>query len=261
VSSQTGVPTNILLVPAGDWRRIIGLTLFLGLAYVGLLVLENYAIARIDWWLAIDSFEDGAWYSVFISVLSLWLRLCIIGVGVFVAFNALRADGGLALPKKFLSFWCVVCLVFALSFLAIDLFLQDLQFTTEPLENVTMRWIWLSSVYVRIALLYFAARFLLGGLSFTGEGSNRAGAAWRATTTWQSLGLVFGILVIKMIIDGVFVNLVSYLPIVSPFWFVPDEMSPMRHIVGQGAWIIAQGCGVFIYVAFFVAAGRRISQP
>lgn len=260
MASESGVTGGVLLVPGSDWRRIFGLVWLLCLATIGVLLLDSYAIARIEWWLPIESFQDAAWYSLFVTTLSEWVRYCIIGVGVFVAFNALRSDGGRARAGKFLGFWCLVSLFLAFSFMAVDLVLQQIQFLEEPIDNLIMRWIWLGSVYVRILLLYVAARFLLGAMAFTGGDSDHWGATWRATTMWQSIGFAFGLLALKLIVDGVFVNVVSYLPFVSPFWFIPNEMSPMRDLVARGAWIIAQGLGVFIYVAFFVSAGRRLAR-
>lgn len=261
VPSQSSESQTILLVPAQEWRRIVLVSLPLSVVYAGLLFVESFAIARIDVLLQIESFELAAWYSVYIAAASQWLRLCIIGVGVYLASNALRADDGFRLPKKFLSFWTVISLGFALSLMAVDLVLNALQFTDDPMSNLSMRWVWLGLIYVRIILLYIAARFMIGALSLGHDASSGWRAAWSATTLLQSMGLVLVLLVLKLVIDDVLVNVVSYIPVVSPFWFIPDELSPLRGIVGQGAWIVAAAIGVFFYVAFFVAAGRRISPP
>jgi hypothetical protein len=260
VPSQSVTIGGVLLVPASAWRLIFRIVLPLSLVYAGLLVAESYAIARIDWWLPITSFEDAVRYSSLLGLAAQWLRLIIIGLGIFLAFNSLRRDAGVALPTKFLILWSIVGLLLALSLTAVDAILQEIQFNELVVDNAVMRWIWLASVYARIVFFYIAARLMLGALCFARDPHARWRAAWNATSLLQSIALVFGLLVLNQIIETVFVNVVSYLPVVSPFWFIPSELSPMRDLVGMGARIIAQSCGVFFYVAFAIAAQRLISK-
>lgn len=260
VPPPSGATGGGLLVPAAEWRRIFRIVLPLSLLYAGLLVAESYAIARIDWWLPVESFEDAVRYSSLVALAAQWLRLLIIGLGIFLAFNSRRRDAGIALPTRFLRLWSIVGLLLALSLTAVDVSLQEIQFNELVIDNALMRWIWLASVYARILFFYIAARLLLGAFCFARERQARWRAAWSATSLLQSIALVFGLLVLNQIIETVFVNVVSYVPVVSPFWFIPSELSPMRDLVGMGARIIAQSCGLFFYVAFAIAAERLISK-
>jgi len=252
---------STMTVRSQDWRRVLRVILPFSIAYAGLLLVENISVAKIDLWLPIDSYETATEYSLYVSTAALWLRLCVVGSGVFYALRVFGHDERGPLRGSFLRFWCVVSLAFALSLLVIDLWSHEIHFVSESSSDESVRWLWLATLYARIALFYIATRFLLGASKVGRNAPIGWMAAWTATTTLQSVGFFLTLLVIKLVVDDVFVTLLSFVPVISPFWFVPNELSPMRYFVGQGVQILAQSCGVFLYVAFWIAADRWICPP
>jgi hypothetical protein len=250
--------SGIVFVLTQNWRRLACVILPFSIAFGAVLVVENVAIAKIDRWLPVESFQTAARYSVYVSAAALWLRLCVVGVGVSFAFKALHRNGGAGPAAGFPRFWFIVCLGLALSLMAIDLWAYSIQFGDASTSETTARWSWLATLYARIAVYYLAVRLLLGASCARRVGTNRAAAAWNATTTLQSFGWFLALLVLKLVVDGVIVDLVSFAPVVSPFWFVSDEISPVRYFFGHGIKIFAESCGVFLYVAFWIAADHRI---
>ncbi len=239
-----------------DWRRIARLIAPFAIAFGAVLTLENIAIARIDQWLPIDSFQTAAQYSLYVSAVALWLRLCLIGAGVFYVLRSL-GDGP---TVSFFRQWCVVGLFLTLSLLAIDYWSYRLQFGDSAGNEVAVRTQWLATLYARMIVFYAAARFALG-IACATRLQTGLFSAWSATSTMQSFGWFVVLLLIKLFIDSVIVEFISFIPVVAPFWFLPNELSPMRYFVGQGVEIVAQSCGVFLYVAFWVLAARRSNSP
>ena len=239
-----------------DWWRIARLTLPFTIAFGAVLTLEIIAIARIDQWLPIDSFQTAARYSMYVSAIALWLRLCIIGAGVFYVLRSL-GDGP---TVSFFRQWCVVGLFLALSLLAVDYWSYRLQFGDGAGNEVAVRTQWLATLYARLIVFYAAARLALGIVRTIRQQTGLL-SAWSATSTMQSFGWFVVLLLIKLFIDSVIVEFISFIPVVAPFWFLPNELSPMRYFVGQGVEIVAQSCGVFLYVAFCVVAARRSGSP
>ena len=76
----------------------------------------------------------------------------------------------------------------------------------------------------------------------------------------ESAALYLLLLILKLIVESAFVTVVSYLPFVAPFWFIPDELSRVRYFVGQGTRIVAESLGVLFYIAFFIASTRLIAR-
>ena len=62
-------------------------------------------------------------------------------------------------------------------------------------------------------------------------------------------------------IENVLVTMLSYVPLIAPFWFVPDELSESRYFVGQGVRVAAESIGILLYVAFWIALDRRLTAP
>lgn len=240
-----------------DWWRIARSTLPFAVAFGTILLVETILVAKIDLWLPVDSFQTAARYSVYVSAAGLWIRLCIIGAGISFSLKSLGRSPG----NQFLPFWIRVCLGLALLLMAVDFWSYRLQFFGSEGSSESTRWYWLATLYVRVALYYVATRLLLGASCMVAHRENRLAAAWTATTTVQSIAWFLALLVIKLFVDDVIVDLVSFMPVISPFWFIPDELSPMRYFFGHGIDIFAQSCGVFFYVAFWIAADRWICAP
>ena len=255
---RTGALAGIVTKLTRDWRRLFRLILPFSVAYAGLLLIETIAVSRIDTWLSVDSFESATRYALIVSALALFGRLCIIGFGFVYASKALGNDGHAALRPAFAGVWCVVCFALASALLLVELWSHTLHFGNQAWSETAIRWFFLAMLYLRMAFYYVAIRILAGAIC---AGSGGLIAAWSALTTRQSIGLFVTLLLLKLFVDDLLVSLLSFLPFVSPFWFVPDELSPMRHMVGQGIQIVAQSCGVFLYVAFWIVAVRHLGMP
>lgn len=240
-----------------DWWRIIRSVLPFAAAFGAILVVETVAIAKIDLWLPVESFRAAARDSLYVSAVGLWLRLCVIGAAVSFVLKSQGRDPG----AGFLRFWCIVSLGLALSLLLVDIWTHRLQFGDTATGGESQRWLWLATLYARVVLYYVAVRLLLSATCAAKGSGNRLVAAWTATTTLQSLAWFLALLAIKLFVDRVIVDMVSFVPVVAPFWFIPNELSPMRYFVGHGIEIFVQSCGVFFYVAFWIAADRRICAP
>lgn len=236
-----------------DWWRIALSVLPFAAAFGAILTAETVAIAKIDLWLAVDSFQAAARNSLYVSAVGLWLRLSVIGAATYFALKTQGRDPG----AGYLGYWCVVSLGLALVLLLVDIWTYRLQFGDTATAD-TQRWLWLATLYARVVAYYLAVRMLLGASRVAADRGNRFVKAWTATTALQSLGWFLILLTIKLFVDGVIVDLISFAPMISPFWFIPDELSPTRYFVGHGIEIVAQSCGVFLYVAFWLVADRRI---
>lgn len=251
-------PTTLSRIADAEWRRTARLTVPFAVGFGAILLAESVAIARIDRWLPIDSFEAAAKYSLYVSAVALWLRLCLVGGAVYVALKGY----GRRLRPGFLWFWATVSAGLALALLAVDLWAHLIQFGATTSDGVTQRWLWLTTLYVRIICYYIAVRLLLGAFCLAaGDHRWSLKAAWTSTTTLQSLMWFLVLVAVKLFIDGVIVNFVSYAPVISPLWFIPDELSPMRYFVSHGIDIVTQSCGVFLYVAFWIVADRWLCAP
>lgn len=260
VATGEPVPETMTLrrIADWDWRRTVRLSVPFAVGFGAILLAENVAIARINRWLPVDSFEAAAKYSLNVSAAALWLRLWLIGGAVYLVLKG----HGRPLRPGFLRFWGTVGLGLALALLAVDLWLHQIQFGEIASDAITQRWLWLATLYVRIICYYIAVRMVLGAFCLGAE-ERRASftAAWTAITTLQSLIWFLSLLAVKLFVDGVIVDFVSYAPVISPFWFIPDELSPTRYFVSHGIDIVTQSCGVFLYVAFWIVADRVLCVP
>ncbi len=231
------------------------------LVYAALLVAERFVIAKMDWFIAVDTMEVATNGSVIISAVATWARLCVIGVAVWRALALLREDGDAPgdealLSGRFLGLWAVIALLLAAALLGVDLWLNSLRFQEGEIGGETVRGMWLASIYVQLLALYLAARWFFGAGAY-GRGGP-LGGAWVATGIWRSLWLFVVLVGLKLVIENVFVTMISYVPVLAPFWFIPNELSESRFFVGQGARITAETLGVLLYVAFFVAVDREV---
>lgn len=258
MTAHSGVLGGMLATLGQSWRPMLRLLAPFILMFAGLLVLEGVAISRMDQWLPVDSMETAEGYSPIISAVVLWLRLCVIGAALYRALNASCHEESSLLTPKFLGFWCTVSLALAVSLLAIDLSLYFLRYGGMPLAGESVRSILLTALYGRFLVFYLAARFLFGATS-AGRGADHGWRdAWSATSTLRSFGVFLELLILKLVIENVFVTALSYVPLISPFWFIPDELVTYRFFVAQGTRIAAESIGVLFYVAFWMALDRRV---
>lgn len=220
-----------------------------------LLALEGVAISWIDRWLPITTFEAATRSALFVTAGTTWLRFCLVGLGVYLI---LRRDAQTDwIGRRFGTEWAIGSAAVALAILAIDLGQHKLQYSGNSYSGETVRSILLLFIYAKILLVYPGVRLLLGAASPSGDRKERGLlTAWNATSLVASTRLCLLLIVLKLTIENVFVTVLSYMPFVAPFWFVPDELSRLRYFVGQGTRIVAESFGVMFYCAFFVAVAR-----
>jgi hypothetical protein len=240
-----------------DFPRLFGRLFPFLLAYAALLMLERAAIAKMDWWMEVDTMTVATRTSLFVSALATWLRLCVIGAAVWRALGLFAADGAVPVSRRFLVLWGVVSALLAAAVLVADLWLNSLRFAEGEIGGEAVRTMWLGVIYAQLIAFWLAARLYFGAGVF-GRGGT-LGAAWGAVGFWRSIALFVVLVGLKLAIETVLVSLISYLPVVAPFWFIPNELAESRFFVGQGAQIAAESLGVMAYVAFFVAVDRDVA--
>lgn len=238
-----------------NWRTTLLLLFPVCVAYGALLALEGVAISWIDRWLPVSSFEEATRAAVFVTGAANWLRLCLIGLAVFLLLRRLPLPT--LQTRSFGIIWIVGSAAVALAILVVDFVQHHLQYGGNDYAGNTVRFILLALMYAKIVTVYPGVRLLIGAAS-TAHDQGRQGlaTAWNATSFLSSVGLLLLLIALKMTIETVLVSVISYLPFVAPFWFVPDELSRVRYFVGQGTRIVAESLGVMLYAAFFVMLVR-----
>ena len=258
MSTTSGALAGAIALLSGNFFRLFWNLLPFLLVYAALLVGERFVIAKMDWFIAVDTMEVATRGSVMISSVATWGRLCVIGTAVWRAMAILNAAGDTPAFGRFIGLWLVVSLLFAAALLGIDLWLNALRFQEGEIGGESVRTMWLASIYAQLFALYLAAGCLFGAGVY-GRGGT-LGAAWRAAWFWRGVGLFLVLVGVKLTVEHVLVTMISYVPVVAPFWFIPNELAESRFFVGQGARITAETLGVLLYVAFFVAVDREASN-
>ena len=224
------------------------------IAYSALLVLESVAITRIDRWLPVSSFVSATWYALFVTAILTWLRLCLIGLGVqrlMISDCSSYQDG----PIRFAILWGIGSAIVAGAILSTDLLQHRLQYGAQSYSGETVRIFLLLFIYMKILLVYLGVRWLL--VAAMPIPSTDGAAGWISIPFAESIKLYFFLLLLKLTVENVFVSVLSYLPFVAPFWFIPDELSRLRYFVGQGIRIAAESLGALVYIAFFATIVRE----
>lgn len=247
----------LILLSADVFRLFWRLLPFL-LVYAALLIAERFVIAKMDWFIAVDTMEVATYGSVIISSIATWLRLCVIGAAILRTLAILRDEEDTPVSGRFLVLWAVVAMLLAAVLLGVDLWLNSLRFREGEIGGAAVRGMWLGSIYVQLLAFYLAVRWFFGAGAF-GRGAS-LGAAWGATGFWRGVWLFVVLVGLKLGVENVLVTMISYVPVVAPFWFVPNELSESRFFIGQGARITAESLGVLLYVAFFVAVDREVAE-
>lgn len=252
-----GLPTRAM---APFWRRIALILIGMSLLYGGLSVLEQVSITYMDFWIPLTSMEEAEWYSIAISQTAELIRIMLVGIAVWLIAGLAAPVGGLP-AAKFLGFWALVSLFLALALLGLDTVGYNLQFGSLPMDGETFRTYFLLLMYGKVLAYYICLRLLFGAAKYASGRGAGLGAAWAATSTIQSLVLFAIFVAIKLSIDGVIIPIVSYLPFVSPFWFIPDEMAPHRYIVGQGTRVVSETLALSLYAIAWLASVGRTALP
>ncbi len=238
------------------WRRLILLLLPVSIAYGCLLALEGVAISWIDRWLPISTFESATWAALFVTAGLTFCRLCLIGVGVWLVLNR-------CLPThrhfaRFVLTWTVASASITAALLLIDLCQHALQYGGGNYPGETVRSILLLTIYAKIVLCFPGVRLLFGTVQPVASPSVLI--SWKSVSFVESIALYLLLLILKLLVESVFVTVLSYLPFVAPFWFIPDELSRLRYFVGQGTRIVAESVGVLFYIALFITSRGLITR-
>lgn len=258
--SHTRVIGGMADVLTQHGRRLFWRLLPLMLVYAGILIAEGVAIAKMDWWLPIETMQVATRTSVMITGVATWLRLCVVGIAAYRAFTIGTPADAEPVTPRFLVFWCGVALVFAAALTGLDLWRNDLRFREWESGGETMRSLWLAGIYAQLVIFYVAARLWFGASAISRRTPGGLGAAWRATTMWQSAWFFLVLVVLKMLIETQLVTVASYIPVIAPFWFIPNELEESRYFVGQATRFAVESTGLLLYAAFWLAVDRSTSQ-
>lgn len=245
------------------WRHMALILIGLCVLSGGLIILEQVSITYMDLWIPLTSMEEAEWYSIVISQTAEFSRIILVGIAVYLIAKAVVLPASGLSAARFLGFWSLVALFLALALLGLDTVGYNLQFGGVSMDGETFRTYFLLLIYAKVVVYYIALRLFLGAGKFAGVQGAGLRSSWKATSTLQSLVLFAVFLVIKLSIDGVLIPVVSYLPFVSPFWFIPDEMAPHRYLVGQGTRIVSEALALALYaLAWLAFVGRTaVSAP
>ena len=242
---------------APHWRRVALILIGLSILHGGLSVLEQISIMYMDYWIPLTSMEEAEWYSIAISQTAELIRFLLVGVAVLLTIRVVASPGAGSPPARFLSFWSLVSLFLAVALLALDTVGYNLQFGGIAMDGETFRTYFLLLMYAKVVVYYLSLRLLFGAGKYSRGRPMGLRSAWTATSTIGSLLLFAAFLAIKLSIEGVIIPIVSYVPVVAPFWFVADELAPHRYVVGQGTRIFSEALGLSLYVLAWVSSVGR----
>lgn len=150
------------------------------------------------------------------------------------------------------GYWIGCAVVLGVALLGLDTIGYLLQFGTIPMDGEAFRTAFLLLIYAKILAYYIGLRWLFGAGRFASAERKGLSAAWRVTTLGRSVLIVTGYLALWLAVEGVIIPILSYAPVIAPFWFIPDETAPYRFLVGQGTRILAEALAMMLYVLVWV---------
>ena len=235
-------------------RRHLSLTLIsLAITSGGLNILEQLSIAYMDRWLPVTSMEQAEWYSIAISTFAESLRISLVGIAIYFVARPLAVLEVRPLPPgRFLGYWIGCAVVLGVALLGLDTIGYLLQLGTIQMDGEAFRAAFLLLIYAKILAYYFGLRWLFGAGRFASAERKGLLAAWKATTLTRSLLVAAGYLALWLAVEGVILPILSYAPIIAPFWFIPDQTTPHQFLVGQGTRILAEALAMILYVLVWV---------
>lgn len=246
-------------------RGHLSLTLMaLVITYAGMNTLEQLSIVFMDRWLPLTSMEQAEWYSIVISTVGEAMRITLVGIAIYFAMRPIAMAAGRPLsPGRFLGFWIGCAVVLGVALLGLDTIGYFLQFGTIPMDGEAFRTAFLLLIYTKILAYYLGLRWFFGAGRFAGAEGKGLSAAWKATTLARSLLIAAGYLALWLSVEGVIIPILSYAPVIAPFWFVPDQTSPYRFLVGQGTRILAEALAMVLYVLVWMMTlgGTIVPEP
>lgn len=236
----------------------IGLLLLAGL-HAALTVLEQISIVYMDAWIPLQSMEEAEWYTLVIGATAQAIRIGLVGVAVLIIARPLaRTASAEFSAARFMGFWVVISLGIGAVTLALDGVGYWLQFSGMSMDGTTFRSAFLGLIYAKLIASFALVSVLFGAGAFATASTGRLAA----TGVRVRIVGFFLFLLVWLCIDGVLVPLVSYLPFVSPFWFIPGEDEPSRFLVGQGSRLAGEAVAFVLYALLWVRLfGRSLIRP
>ena len=227
--------------------------------HAALTVIEQISIVYMDAWIPLRSMEEAEWYTLVIGATAQAIRIGLVGVAVMIIARPLaRTASARYSAARFMGFWVVVSLSIGAVTLALDGVGYGLQFSGMSMDGMTFRSAFLGLIYAKLIAYFVLVSILFGAGTFA-----TSSTGWLATTGLRARIVGFFLfLLVWLSIDGVLVPLVSYLPFVSPFWFIPSEDEPSRFFVGQGSRLTGEAVAFVLYALLWVRLfGRSLIRP
>ena len=226
----------------------IGLLLLASL-HTALSVLEQISVIYMDAWIPLQSMEEAEWYTLVIGATAQAIRIGLVGVAVLVIARPLaRTASAKFSAARFMGFWVVISVSIGAVTLALDGVGYWLQFSGMSMDGATFRSAFLGLIYAKLIASFVLVSVLFGAGAFATASTGRLAA----TGVPARIVGFFLFLLVWLSIDGVLVPLVSYLPFVSPFWFIPNEDEPSRFLVGQGSRLAGEAVAFVLYALLWV---------
>ncbi|MGE3739728.1 MAG: hypothetical protein AB7I59_09525 [Geminicoccaceae bacterium] len=229
-------------------RISVGLFVLAAL-HTALSVLEQISIVYMDAWIPLQSMEEAEWYTLVIGASAQAARIALVGIAIVAITRPLgKAASARFSTARFIGFWLAVSLLIFAATLALDGVGYWLQFSGVAMEGTTFRWAFLGIIYAKLTTYFVLVTILFRAGAFATV------AAGPIPTTGLQAGIAgfFLFLLVWLSIDGVLIPLVSYLPVVSPFWFIPNQDEPSRFLVGQGSRLAAEAVAFVLYALLWV---------
>ncbi len=263
MQSQKFALAGMLEILSNNWKLLLWLLLPFIILDALILILEAVAISKMDSWLTVETSKVAERNSVRISSVIEWLRLSLIGIATFRVINSQVLPEATRVGPSFLFFWIAIAFLFSLSVLVIDEWHVQLRFQSGTLSGESLRGIWLVSIYFQILLFYVSTRFWFGLLMASRTEGISILNVWRVTSIWQSLSFFIQLFLLKLIVDNVLIKVLSFFPLIAPFWFVPNELDEYRYFVGQGTRILNDALSLYFYISFLLAIDQlmRSTKP
>lgn len=237
--------------------RVIALFAITGVLIAALSVLEQISIIFMDQWIPLTSMEQAKWLTIAISTTAEVVKIAILGASICLIMRP--AIGVPVRWSRFLGLWSGAAVLLGGMVLGLDTVGYFLQFGGMPMGGESFRSAFLLLIYAKVASYFVALRWLFGTGHYASDPSHGLVSAWRRTPLGTSLVLTALYVALWLSIEGVIIPILSYMPVIAPFWFIPGEAASHRYLVGQGTRLLGEAIGAALYVmAWIWALGHTV---
>ncbi|MVS97429.1 hypothetical protein [Devosia marina] len=223
-----------------------------GVLIAALSVLEQVSIVFMDHWIPLTSMEQAEWLTVAISTLAEVIKVAILGGSICLIMRP--TVGKHVRWGRFLGLWGGVAVLLGALLLGFDSAGYFLQFGGMPMGGESFRAAFLLLIYAKTAVYFVVLRGLFGAGHYATGQATGLFSAWRSTPLGTSLALTAIYIALWLSIEGVIIPMLSYLPAIAPFWFIPGEAASHRFLVGQGTRLLGEAIGAALYVLVWIWA-------